>query len=85
MGTAAIRADEGEESRFSNAQDLLDIVSLNLFAQVAFDEFFDLTVGESLMQLYHNRRPPFGLRLWFFRSSLLKRKSLINGSLLIRK
>ena len=53
MGTVAICVDEGKEPRFSNAQDLLDIASLNLFAQVAFDEFFDLTAGESLVQLYH--------------------------------
>ena len=71
MGTVAIRVDEGKEPRFSNAQDLLDKASLNLFAQVAFDEFFYLNVSESLVQLYHNLRPPFGLRLWVTRCSLL--------------
>ena len=83
MGAAAIPIDEGKEPRFSNAQDLLDIASLNLFAQVAFDEFFDLTVSESLVQLCHNRRAPFGLRLWFPRSSLLNFKSIQNSSFLI--
>jgi hypothetical protein len=85
MGTVTIRIDEGKEPHFSNAQDLLDIPSVNLFAQVAFDKLSDLSVGESLVQLYHNLRPPFGLRLWFLRCSLLNRKSLKNGSLLIRK
>ncbi len=85
MGTVAIRVDEGKEPRFSNTQDLLDIPSLNLLPQVAFDELSDLAVGESLVQLYHNLRPPFGLRLWFLRCSLLNRKSVKNGSLLIRK
>ena len=69
-----ILIDEGTKSCFSNTQALLNIASLNLFAQVAFDEFFALTVGESLVQLYHNQRPLFGLRLWFLRSSLLIRK-----------
>jgi hypothetical protein len=81
----AIRFDEGKKPRLSNAQDLLDIASLNLFAQVAFDKLFDLAIGEPLVQLNHNLRPPFGLRLWVRRCSLLNSKSLINGSLLIRK
>jgi hypothetical protein len=85
MWTVAIRIDEGKEPRFSNAQDLLDITSPNLFPQVAFDELFDLAIGESLVQLYHNLRPPFALRLWALRCSLLNRKSLKNASLLIRK
>ncbi len=68
---------------FPNAQDLLDIPSLNLFPQVAFDELSDLTISESLVQLYHNLRPPFGLRLWFPRCSLLNFKSIKNSSLLI--
>jgi len=66
--------DDGKEPRFSNAQELLAIVSLNLFAQVAFDKLSDLSIGESLLQLYHNLRPPFGLRLWVLRCSLLNRK-----------
>ena len=74
MWIVAIRFDEGKESRFSNAQDLLDIASLNLSLQVAFDELLDLSVGESLVQLYHNLKPPFGLRLWVLRCSLLIRK-----------
>ena len=83
MGTVAIRIDGGKKSLFSNAQDLLDIGSLNLFPQIAFDEFFDLTVSEFLVKLYHNLRPPFSLRLWFLRSSLLNFKSIKNSSLLI--
>ena len=85
MWTVAIRVDEGKEPRFSNAQDLLDVPSLNLFFQVAFYELFDLSIGESLVQLYHNLRPPFGLRLWFPRNSLLNFQSIENSSVLIRK
>jgi len=69
-GPVCIRIDEGKEPRFSNAQNLLNIVSLNPFAQVALDELFDLAVSESLVQLYHNLRPPFGLRLCLIKSSL---------------
>ena len=79
----AICFDEGKKPRFSNAQDLLDIACLNLFLQVAFDKLFDLAVGESLVQLNYNLRPPFGLRLWFARCSLLNFKSIKNSSLLI--
>ena len=71
MGTDKIRMDEGKESRFSNAQDLLDIPSVNLLTKVTSDEISYLSIGESLVQLYHNLRPPFGLKLWFLRCSLL--------------
>jgi len=58
MGTVAIRMDVGKEPRFSNAQDLLDVPSVNLFPQVAFDKLSDLSIGESLVHLYHSLRPP---------------------------
>jgi hypothetical protein len=58
------------KTSLSNAQYLFDIASLNRFLQVAFNELLDLAVGESLVQLNHNLRPPFGLRLWVTRSSL---------------
>ena len=60
-------------------------VALNIFAQVAFDELFDLAVGESLVQLYHNPRPPFGLGLWLIKSSVINLKSIKTGSRLFRK
>ena len=74
MWTAAMRVDDGKEPRFSNAQDILDIPYLNLFPQVSFYELFDLAIGESPVQLYHNLKPPFGLRLWIPGCSLLIRK-----------
>jgi hypothetical protein len=83
MRILSIRMDETEEPRFSNARDSLDIVSFNLFPQVVLDEISYLAIGESFVQLYHNLRPPFGLRLWFLRSSLLNFKSFKNSSLLV--
>jgi len=74
MWTVAMRVDDGKEPLSSNAQDILDIPCLNLFPQVAFDELFDLAIGESPVQLYHKLKPPFGLRLWITGCSLLIRK-----------
>jgi hypothetical protein len=57
-------------------------VRLSRPSRLNIPAIIDLAIRESLVQMYHNRRPPFGLRLWVLRSSLLHRKYLKNGSLL---
>ena len=55
---------------------------LYLFIRLAFNRLFGLTFGESLVQLSHNPRPPFGLSVQVPRSA---HRSLKSASLVIRK
>lgn len=56
--------DQGEEARFSYAEDPLDVGAFNFVVQVTLEKVFDLVVGELFVQVSHNRKPPvFGLRL----------------------
>jgi DNA-binding CsgD family transcriptional regulator len=87
MGTVAIRMDEGKEPRFSNAQDLLDIPSVNLLPQVAVDRLSGLGIEKTALRkgirgFFYKQDPPelllkgvsalFNEELWVSREIMTK-------------
>jgi hypothetical protein len=67
-----IGLEQGKKPAFPDPEDLLDVRSFDFVVKITLKHFFDLTVGELLVQLGHNQNLPFWSRLWLSKEFTFK-------------